>query len=69
MLLFGGKQIKKCHTGKDKTMEDFTKVIGYIVAAGIIYFGWKSMFKDAREKGVGYLVAEIIVAIIIVAFF
>lgn len=50
-------------------MEDFTKVIGYIVAAGIIYFGWKSMFKDAREKGVGYLVAEIIVAIIIVAFF
>lgn len=44
------------------------EVLGTIIGIGLILFGLYSMFKDGREKGIGYLVFEIVGIILLVTF-
>ncbi len=41
------------------------KVLGYIIAIGLIIYGFYSMFKDGREKGIGFVIFEIIGVVIL----
>ena len=43
------------------------EVLGYIIAIVLIIMGFVGMFKDGREKGIGYVVLEIIAVIILIA--
>lgn len=43
------------------------EVLGYIIAIGLIIYGFYSMFKDGREKGIGFVIFEIIGVVILAA--
>ena len=43
------------------------EVLGYILAIVCIICGFYQMFKDGREKGIGYLIFEIIGVVILAA--
>jgi len=42
-------------------------VLGCILGIGLIIYGFYSMFKDGREKGIGYVIFEIIGVVILAA--
>lgn len=43
------------------------EVLGGIIAIGFIIYGFYSMCKDGREKGIGYVIFEIIGVVILAA--
>ena len=43
------------------------EVLGYIIAIGLIIFGFYLLFKDGREKGIGFVIFEIIGVVILAA--
>lgn len=43
------------------------EVLGYIIAIGLFIYGLYSLFKDGREKGIGFVIFEIIGVVILAA--
>ena len=41
--------------------------LGYIIAIIMIIFGILSIFSDAREKGIGFVIFEVIAVIVLAA--
>ncbi|MBQ2661928.1 MAG: hypothetical protein IJF80_04650 [Clostridia bacterium] len=43
------------------------EILGYIIAFGFIVYGLYSLINDGREKGIGFVIFEIIGVIILAA--
>lgn len=41
---------------------------GWVIGIGIILYSVYAMFKDGRENGIGFVIAEVVLVIILAAF-